>query len=158
METMLFVNITLYNVFSVHWGCSVHRGISWVYWRMSITLGDIMSTSLVHRGYTMSTLEDVQYIGGISWVHWGMFSTSGRYHKYIGVFNINQRLLSTCSPHESRYLLMYWRSPNVLKISPWCTHSIPSKYWTPTDLLNIPRCTEHTLYSVNMRKRNFLKF
>ena len=39
-------------------------------------LGDIMGTS----GHIMSTLGDVQY---------------------IRVFNINQRLLSTCSPHET---------------------------------------------------------
>ena len=38
----------------------------------------------------MSTSGDVQYIGDI-------MSTLGNV-QYIGVFNINQRLLSTCSP------------------------------------------------------------
>ena len=39
----------------------------------------------------MSTLGHVQYIrgyhyecGGIQCVHWGMFSTSEKYHEYIG--------------------------------------------------------------------------
>ena len=36
------------------------------------------------RGDTMSTLGGVQYIGEIQLVHRGMFSTSERYHEYIG--------------------------------------------------------------------------
>ena len=45
-------------------------------------------------------------------------------------------------------------SPNVLNIPrcthdiPRCTHGIPPMYWTPPDVLNIPRSTEHTLYRV----------
>ena len=39
----------------------------------------------------MSTSGDVQYIGGYH-------DACGGYHGYIGVFNINERLLSTCSP------------------------------------------------------------
>ena len=45
---------TLYNVRSVHRGCSVHRGVF-------STSGDIMST----LGDIMSTSGDVQYIGRI---------------------------------------------------------------------------------------------
>ena len=92
------------------------RGISWVHRVMFCTSegtmvhrGDNMST----LGDIMSTLGDVQCIGeilwvhrGILWVHWGiswvqwgdiMMHVRG-YHEYIGVFNTNQRFLSTCSP------------------------------------------------------------
>ena len=65
-------------------------------------------------------------------------------------------------PHSSWFPPMYWTSPDVLMISPRCTHDIPPMYsWyppdvlmipsnvrTPPDVLNIPRCTEHTLYRV----------
>ena len=37
-----------------------------------------------YQGDTMSTLGSVQYIGEIHLVHRGMFSTSERYHEYIG--------------------------------------------------------------------------
>ena len=36
-------------------------------------------------------------------------------------------------------------------ISPRCTHDIPPTYSTPPDVLNIPRCTEHTLYWVDLK-------
>ena len=45
----------------------------------------------------MSTLGYVQYIGGYHDACGGIMSTSGD-GQYIGVFNIDQRLLSTCSP------------------------------------------------------------
>ena len=62
----------------------------------------------VHQGYIMSISGDVQYIGGISWCMWGS--------KLIKVFQV---LLKTP---------MYWTSPNVLMISPRCTHDIPPMY------------------------------
>ena len=38
--------------------------------------------------------------------------------------------------------------------SPRCTHGIPPMYsWYPPDVLNTPRCTEHTLYKVVRRMR-----
>ena len=77
------------------------------------TLGDIMNTS-----------GDVQHIGG--------------YHEYIRVFNINQRLLSTCSPH--RIII----SPDVLNI-PRCTLKI-----SPDVIMVSLRCTEHILYMVKI--------
>ena len=49
--------------------------------------GGIMSTS---GGYH-------QYIEGCS-VHRGYHDACGGYREYIGAFNINQRLLSTCFP------------------------------------------------------------
>ena len=82
-------NLTLYIV------CSVHQGMFSTSGRVQ-TLGgyhkyigeDIMSTS----GDTMGTLGGYhEYIGGYH-------DACGGYHEYIGVFNINQRLLSTCSP------------------------------------------------------------
>ena len=33
---------------------------------------------------------------------------------------------------------MYWTSPDVVMISPRCSHDIPPMYWTPPDVLNIP--------------------
>ena len=45
----------------------------------------------VHQRDMMSTLGDVQYIGG-------NHDACGGYHEYIGILNINQRLLSICSP------------------------------------------------------------
>ena len=134
-------------------GCSAHQrdtmstsgDVQYIGGSMS-TLGDIMSTS---RGYH-------KYIGGCS-VHWGMFSTSE--------FSIEiERILSSCSPtcimislrcteHPlmfSWYPLMYsWYASNVLNIS--CDvlmvspHSswYPPMYWTPPNVLNTLRCTEH---------------
>ena len=107
--------ITLYNVYSVHWGMfstlggvqymgGYHEyigGIPWVHW------GDIMSTSggcSVHQRDTMSTSGDVQYIGGyheyiggISWVHRGMFSTLGGYHDTCGGYH---EYIGGCSVHQ----------------------------------------------------------
>ena len=65
------------------------------------------------EGDTMSTSGDVQYIGRI------FLMLVGGYHEYIGVFNIQQRLLSTCSPHTNhdippmylKYPPMYSRYP-----------------------------------------------
>ena len=62
------------------------------------------------------------------------------------------------SPMYSWYPPMYWTPPppprrthDILQCThgiPQCTHGIPPMYWTPPDVLNIPRCTEHTLYRV----------
>ena len=50
----------------------------------------------------------------------------------------------------TEHLLMYsWYPSDVLMVSLRCTHGIPPMYsWYPPDVLNIPRCTEHTLYTV----------
>ena len=99
----------------------------------------------VHRGNIMSTSWDVQYIGGISWYMWGS-----------NLIKSFQFLLKTP---------MYWTSPDVLMISPRCTHDIPRcthgiprcthgippLYWISPDVLMVsptyimisPRCTEH---------------
>ena len=49
-----------------------------------------------------------------------------------------------CIEHPPMYS---WYPPNVLMISSRCTEH-PSMYWTSPDVLNISRCTEHTLYRV----------
>ena len=129
-------------------GCSVHRGA------IMMHVGDTMSTS---QGYH-------EYIGRISWVHWGVFSTSG--------FSIEiERFLLTCSPtcimispRCTEHPPMYsWYPPplpppppdvlNTLMYSwyPSMYSLYPPMYWTPPDVLNIPRCTEHTLYRVSIR-------
>ena len=122
--------------------CSVHRGTfntSGVFSTSEDITSDIISTlekCSVHRGEIMGTSGDAQYIGGRG----GYQDVCGRYHQYIGVFNINQRFYQLAPPHESRYPVdvqniprctqdippMYSRySPDVLKISPRCTQDIP---------------------------------
>ena len=124
-------HFTMYNV------CSVHRVEGDT---MSI-LGDAMSTS----GDTMSTSGIPWVHRGISWVHRGIMSTSGGI-QYVGVFNINWETFVTLLPHMHHDILpMYWTSPNVLMISPRCTHGISPMYsWYAPDVLMVsPRCTEH---------------
>ena len=137
-------------------------GIPWV------TRGDTMSTSgdtMSTSGDTMSTSGDVQYIGGISWCMWGdTMSTSGDVQYIRGIswymwgsnlIKSFQFLLKTpmywtfpdvlmISPRCTHDILpMYsWYPPNVLMVSPRCTHGISPMYWTPHDVLMIsPRCT-----------------
>ena len=139
---------TLYNV------CSVHRGIPWIH------RGDIMSTS----GDVQYIGGYHDECGGIPWVHQGMFSTWEGYHEYIGgnimstsgdvqyiggiswymwgsnLIKSFQFLLKTpmywTSPRCTEHPPMYsWYPPDVLMISPRCTHGIHP------DVLNIPRCT-----------------
>ena len=106
-------------------GCSVHQGIPWVH----------QGISWVHRGDIMSTLGGYhEYIGGCS-VHWGMFSTLG--------FSIEiEKFLPTCSPTCIMISPNVLNIPDVLMISPRCTHGIPqctkhpSMYWTSPDVLN----------------------
>ena len=131
-------------------------------------MGDIM----MHVGGTMSTSEDVQYIGGYHEYiggYRGMFSTLG--------FSIEiERFLQTCSPtwhhdipwcteHSSMYS---WypltcimispdvlNTPNVLMISPQCAHDIPPMCsWYPPNVLNTSRYNEHTLYRVRSSSAN----
>ena len=69
-------------------------------------------------------------------------------------------------PQCTEHLPMYsWYPPNVLMVSwlppmywtpPRCTHDIPPMYWTPPNVMNIPRCTEHTLY--RLQKAELLLF
>ena len=68
-------------------GCSVHR-------RMFSTSGEyheyIKGVSCVHRGCSVRWKGTMMHVGDI-------MSTFGDV-QYIGVFNINQKLLSICSP------------------------------------------------------------
>ena len=107
-----------------------------------MNVGDTMSTSgdvqyiggisWVYRGHIMSTSGDVQYIGGISWYMWGS-----------NLIKSFQFLLKT--PMYS------WYPPDVLMISPQCTHGIPRctehppmySWYPPACIMISPRCTEH---------------
>ena len=72
-------------------------------------VGDIM----MHVGDTMSTSEDVQYIGGMPSVHQGdIMSTSGDIMSTSGFSIEIERFLSTCSPRCTEHPPMYW--PDVL--------------------------------------------
>ena len=59
--------------------------------------------------------------------------------QYIGVFDINQRLFINLLPHMNHDIppMYSWYPPDVLMVSPRCTNGIP-------------RCTEHTLYTVTI--------
>ena len=85
-----------------------------------------------------------------------------RYHKYTGdvqcirVFNINHRLLSIYSP----WIMI---SPYVLMVAFLCAEYTPIYSWYPpneswysSDVLNILRCTKHTLYWVIILKIVYL--
>ena len=144
--------------------CSVH-------WGMFSTSGDVQyiggyhehigGISWVHWGISWC-------MWGISWVHQGMFITLGGYHEYIRGYHEYIRgyheYIRGCSVHRwnmmhvgsklvktFQFLLktsMYWtyldvlKSPDVLMISPQCTHGIPRcpehppMYWTSPDVLN----------------------
>ena len=147
--------------------CSVHQGIPWV-----------------HRGDIMSTSGDVQYIGEVSsklikpfnfyWrprctEHAPMYSWyPPMYWTFPYVLMISPPMYWTfpdvlmispqCTEHSPMYswyppdVLMI--SPDVLMVTPRCTEH-PPMYWTSPDVLNIPRCTEHTLYRVVNRFEKF---
>ena len=133
-------------------GCSVHRGVFSTSGGYHEYIGGVQyigGIPWVHRGDIMSTSGDVQYIGGISWYMWGsnliksfqFLLKTPMYWTSPDVLNI-PRCTHDIPPMYS------WYPPDVLMVSPRCTHGIPPMYWTPPDVLNIPRCTEHTLYRV----------
>ena len=74
----------------------------------------------------------VQYIGGCS-VHRGVFSTSGGYHEYIGGYHDEcggyHEYIGGCSVHRRDIMIHVGEQ-------------------LQSNVLNIPRCTEHTLYRV----------
>ena len=120
-------NFTLYNVYSVHRGCSIHRGIPWVHRGISW----VHRGCSVHRGDTMSTSGDVQYIGEIPWCMRG--------GKVIKPFNLYWKPRCTHDiPHMHHDIppMYLWYPPDVLMVSLWCTHGIPPMYWTSPDALN----------------------
>ena len=112
--------------------------------------GSIKSTSV---GYQ-------KYIGGISWVHrrdMDVISTSGDvqhiegipwcmcgYHAYIGIFNINQRLLSIFSPHMKHDLCFTnWIAILAFSVLNPPPPPPPMYSWYLFNVLNIPRYTEN---------------
>ena len=135
-------------------GCSVH-------WRVFSTSGGVQyigGISRVHRGgYHEYIGGDITSTSGISWCMWGsklikafqfllktpMYWTSP---DALMIFPRCTRDIPQCI-HDMPP--MYWTSPDVLMISPRCTNGIPPMYsWYPGDVLNTPRCSEHTLYRV----------
>ena len=132
----------------LHWGCSVHWGISWVHW-VDVQYNErchgysgripwwVWGLSWVQRWYSVHW--------GIPWVHWGMFSTLGLPYKF------------SCFPDDLPQHLSWYppgvlmiSSPSVLLISPQCTehpqcshdiphctHDIPPVYWTSPIVLHI---------------------
>ena len=125
---------------SVHWGCSVHRrdtiSKSGGYHDECGGYHEYIGGCSVHRRDTISTSDGYhEYIGGISWYMWGS--------NLINPFDFCWKLQST--EHPPMYS---WYPPDVLMISPQCTHGIPHMYHDiPTcimispDILSIPRCT-----------------
>ena len=89
------------------------------------TSGDTVSTS----GDILSTSGDILSTSMVSWVHQGDIIT----HVGEQVDKSLWFILKTS---------MYWTSPDVLMISPRCTHGIlrrtehPPMYWTSSDVLN----------------------
>ena len=136
------------------WGVLYIGGISWV-----------------HCGDIMSTLGDVQYIGGIQWVHQGYINLIKPFQ-----FLLKTPMYWTSPMYWlSADILMI--SPDVLMVSLWCTEYRLIYSWYPSDVLehppmyscyppdvlmvspdvmntpdvlNIPWCTEHILYRVNI--------
>ena len=97
----------------------------------------------------MSTLGDVQYIGGVSWYMWGsnllksfqFLLKTPMYWTSPNVLNIPRctRDIPQCTHGIPP---MYWTPPDVLMVSPYMYHDIPPMYWTSPDVLMIsPRCT-----------------
>ena len=85
----------------------------------------------MHVGNIMSTLGDVQYIGRIPWCMWGDIMIH----------------LGTSRVHRG----FQYKSKAFINLLPHMNHDIPAMYsWYPSNVLNIPRCTEHTLYRVNI--------
>ena len=62
-------------------------------------LATSVEESTVHQGSVKYIGGYHEYIGGYHEYIGGYHEYIGGYHEYIRVFNINQRLLSTCSPH-----------------------------------------------------------
>ena len=73
-------------------------------------------------------------------------STSGRYHEYIGGCSVHWRdIMIHVGEHINKILSISIENsnvlniPDVLMISPQCTHDISPMYsWYPPDVLNIP--------------------
>ena len=105
----------------------------------------------------MNTLRDAQYIGGIPWCMWGgyhdscgriswvhrgcsekrgMFRTSGRYHEYIRGRLIHQGFQYKWKAFISLLLHMNHDIPTMYLCYP------PHESFNPSDVLNIPWCTQ----------------
>ena len=107
-----------------------------------------------------STSGHVQFIGGYHEYNGGcsIYWRDTRMHvrryreytwdvQYIRVFNINQKFLSICSftcIMISSYVFMV--SLSCAEYPPIYSWYLQKESWYPSDVLNIPRSTEHTLY------------
>ena len=71
----------------------------------------------------------------------GMFSTSAGYHEYIRRCSVNRGF--------------QYKSKAFTNLLCHMNHDIPPMHsWYPPDVLNTPRCTEHTLYRVAIINRS----
>ena len=148
--------VTLYNVCSVHrgmfstsGGVQYIGGISWVHrGGYHEYIGGI---SWVHRGMFSTSGGYHDECGGIPWVHRGMFSTSEGYHEYIGgiswvhrgMFSTSEGYHDKCGGALDKILSISVENSDVLNI-PRCTEHPPMYSWYPPDVLMVsPRCTEH---------------
>ena len=86
-------------------------------------------------GDTMSTSRDVQYIGVYHDASDIMIHVGG-YHEYIQYKS--KAFIKLLSNMNHDVPPMYsWCPPDVLMVSPRCTHGIPPMYWTPHSVLMI---------------------
>ena len=96
----------------------------------------------------MSTLEGVQYIGGIMMHVGDTMSISedaqyiGGYHEYIEGCSVHQGdIMMHVGEQVDKSLSISIENPGILNIRR-CTHDIPPMYRTSPDVLMIsPRCT-----------------
>ena len=159
MSTSGYTMSTSGGISWVHQGCSVHRGVIMMHMgekvgknlSISIENSNVLNISRCTEHPPMYSwyLPDVLMIS--PWCIHGIppcIMVSQMYSWYPSdVLNI--------PPCTHDIPPMYsWYPPNVLMVSPQCIHGTPRctedppMYWTSPDVLNIPRCTEHTLYRV----------
>ena len=94
------------------------------------------SYTISKLGDIVSTPGDVEYIGDIM-MHVGRYEYIGGCSVHRG-FQYKSKAFINLLPHMNHDISpMYWASSDLLKISPWCTHGIPSMdSWYPPDVLN----------------------
>ena len=115
-------------------GCS-HIGFSFLSWKQPITtlfnLCSVHRGCSVYRGVFSTSGEYHEYIRGILWVHRRDIMSTSRFSIQI------ERFYHLAPPHVWWYPQMYsWYPPDVLMVFPQCTEH-PPMYWTPSDVLMV---------------------
>ena len=144
---MLYDKFTLHNVCAVHRGCAVQWGLFSTPGRYhEYTGGYHEYTGGYHEKYGGRSLGKQLNLSGNPSVLNILWCTHDIPHTHHGIFQCTHGIPQcTPPPHTS------WYSPSVLMISssalntPWCTHDIPSVLNTPppSEYNYIPQCTEH---------------